>query len=339
MKRIGNKRLKRGMILSFLLILALQMTVSAAENTLKKEVMITASDEENYKAQAEKNFSKHLKENGRDYTLKDIEYEITNTEYLDEKEKVIEVKGEPDQTIIENDDIYTLVKSEIKKQEATEAQIVTAYDSYDHVITAADVPATKEITAINNFTGEEESIICSFTGIEPAGTSTVDSIMTITFSDYDASYYFWNGNYIARNDQTPPLSGYEDELLAYCNAADGSKITGYYWNGDPYTSNGVICRDAAANVRQVVQTYRANYQGEFPAPEEDPLYVATYSAPDLDGQVEMTVKATATYMIDTDYIPYILTGVGIMLLIALLVAILFIIKKNRKQEMKEMEVK
>lgn len=331
-----NKYLKKGLVFSLLLAFVLPLQVTAAGEPLIKEMTIKAASEAEYKELAEAEFAQQITENGKDYTLDHIDYEITDTQYLDKKEKVIDVTGEPEQTLTEQGVVYTLENAEKQEQDEAEPQIVTAYDDYDHPVSESDVPGTKDVTATNSETGEEETVTCSLTGIEPAGITTVDTVMTITFSNYDASYYSWNGTYIARNDQTPPLAGYEDELLAYCNAEAGSEITGYYWAGEPYTSNGVICRDAAANVRQNVRMYRANYQGEIAAPEQEPVYAATYTAPDPDGAVQLTVTATATYIQESSVLPYyIAAGAGILVLIILIVGILIILSKKKKEKAKE----
>ena len=331
-----NKYLKKGLVFSLLLAFVLPLQVTAAGEPLIKEMTIKAASEAEYKELAEAEFAQQITENGKDYTLDHIDYEITDTQYLDKKEKVIDVTGEPEQTLTEQGVVYTLENAEKQEQDEAEPQIVTAYDDYDHPVSESDVPGTKDVTAANSETGEEETVTCSLTGIEPAGITTVDTVMTITFSNYDASYYSCDGTYIARNDQTPPLAGYEDELLAYCNAEAGSEITGYYWAGEPYTSNGVLCRDASANVRQNVRMYRANYQGEIAAPEQEPVYAATYTAPDPDGAVQLTVTATATYIQESSVLPYyIAAGAGILVLIILIVGILIILSKKKKEKAKE----
>ena len=202
-----NKYLKKGLVFSLLLAFVLPLQVTAAGEPLIKEMTIKAASEAEYKELAEAEFAQQITENGKDYTLDHIDYEITDTQYLDKKEKVIDVTGEPEQTLTEQGVVYTLENAEKQEQDEAEPQIVTAYDDYDHPVSESDVPGTKDVTATNSETGEEETVTCSLTGIEPAGITTVDTVMTITFSNYDASYYSWNGTYIARNDQTPPRAG------------------------------------------------------------------------------------------------------------------------------------
>ena len=213
---------------------------------------------------------------------------------------------------------------------------MTAYDEYDYAVTAADVPGIKTVSAENETTGETEQVTCAFTGISPAGTRTVSNTITITFSNYDAAYYDWNGHLIPRDDSSPQLAGYEGELLASVGAEEGSYITGIYWTGDSYTVDGVEYRDAAADVEQQVQLYRANYIGEINTPEEkQTVYTAHYEAPDTEGAVEYTVTATASYQEQASYLPYILGGVGILILAGLVIALLMLAaKKKKEKEMK-----
>lgn len=321
--------------LSFLLMIPLQ--VSAAGTNLTKEITLFASDEEEAEKQAEEQFEQYIEEDGKKYELTDVEYELIKTEYLDKKEKRVELKEEPKKIMTEDGAEYTLKsfeKSEKVIEESAE-QTVTAYDDYDYAVTVADVPVAKTVTAVNKITGAEEQVTCNLTGISAAGTSTVENTMTITFSNYDAAYYEWNGNYIPKNDAVPPLAGYEDSLLASVGAAEGSSVTGYYWSSDPYTVDGVVYRDAAATVQQQVQMYRANYVGQI-APQKETVYKAAYETPDKEGNKEVTVKATATYTEVENQMPYIIAaGVGLVVLAGLIAFILVMLAKKKKKEIEQ----
>lgn len=318
--------------LSFLLMIPLQ--VSAAGTNLTKEITIVTSDYEGAEEQAKDNFEQTIEENGKKYELTDIEYELIETKYLDKKEKSIELKEEPKKTMKEDGVEYTLKSFDKSEKVAeNEVQTVTAYDDYDYEVTAADVPVAKTVTAVNKITGAEEQVTCNLTGISTAGTSTVENTMTITFSNYDAAYYEWNGNYIPRNDAVPPLAGYEESLLESVGAEEGSNVTGYYWSSDPYTADGVVYRDAVATVQQQVQMYRANYVGQI-VPQKETVYKAVYETPDTEGNKELTIKAIATYSkVEKSYVPYVIAaGVGLALIAGLVTFILIILAKKKKQE-------
>lgn len=331
MKR--QNRILAALCMCSVVMSVLPQQVSAAGDPLTKELEIMASSEQDYKEQAESAFAMEIEEDGQKYERTEIRYEVTNTNYLDKKEKMIETAN-PAEIVTEDGVEYTLVKFEEPKEIE---QTVTAYDDYDHVVTAADVPATKDTTVTDEATGEQKTVTCSLTGVSPAGTTTVDNIMTLTFGNYDAAYYEWNGSYLPHNDQTPPIAGYEDQLLSQAGAAAGSVITSCSWSGQPYSVDGIMYRDAVAYVRQPIQMYRANYEGTVSVLDPDALGQAYYSAPDPDGDVELTVTATATYLpVQISYAPYILAGAGILVLAALVVIILMTTAKKRNKENKDM---
>lgn len=330
-----NRNPKRKIIFSLLIFLTFPLQVTAAGSHLEKQITLTATSGEDYIAQASEAFPEKIEENGTTYKRAGIAYDVKGTEYLDKKEKTVEAEEVPAETISEDGIEYTLISSDSREEvvEEQSSQTVTAYDEYSYAVTAIDVPSTKTVTAQNETTGETEQVICAFVGISPAGTETVTNTITITVSNYDAAYYEWNGHYIPRNDETPQLTGYENELLASVGAAEGSSVTGIYWTGEPYTVDGVMCRDAAADVAQQNQLYRANYRGEINTPEERrTVYTARYEAPDPEGAVEYTVIATATYQAETSYLPYILGGVGILILAGLVVSLLMLISKKKKEK-------
>lgn len=332
-----KKRILRStaLTLSFLLMM-IPLQVSAAGMNLTKESTFLASSEEEEELEklAEEKFEQYIEEDGKKYELTDIEYELIETKYLDKKEKSIELKEEPQKTMKEDGVEYTLKSCDkSEKVVENEVQTVTAYDDYDYEVTAAGVPVAKTVTAVNKITGAEEQVICNFTGISTAGTTTVENTMTITFSNYDAAYYEWNGNYIPRNDAVPPLAGYEDSLLDSVGAAEGSTVSEYHWSSDPYTVDGVVYRDAVATVQQQVQMYRANYVGQI-APQKETVYKAVYETPDTEGNKEFTIKAIATYSkVEKSYVPYVIAaGVGLALIAGLVTFILILLAKKKKQE-------
>ena len=218
---------KKGILFSFLSlsIITSPLQVFAAGKPLTKSVTIVADSKE-YKKEAEKSFQKKITENGKSYELADIAYNIVDQEYTETLTKTVEMQSEPHLTMEEGGITYALIsknKEETVRQAAA-TQTVTGWDEYDHAVTAANVPSTKVVHAKNDVTGEMEDVTCSLTGITQTGTKTVTNTMSLTFSDYDASYYEWNGHLIPRNDSTPALSGYEAELLSSVGAAAGLEV-------------------------------------------------------------------------------------------------------------------
>lgn len=346
-----NRRVKQ-IFFSFLwiLIFSLPINVSAKEQVIKEQNFISNTDSE---AEFEKrtNFEKEIQENGKSYELTGISYEILKTDYLDKKEKIIQsdviAAGEtytPAETFVENNMIYQLadVRQEQRTIQSSVTQTVMGYDNYNYEVTAAGVPATKPVSAVNQSTGQVQEVICSFSYIENLGTNVIENQIPILFEEYDASFYEWNGNLILKNDAVPALYGYESQILSDINAADGSYITGFSWNGDPYTNtDGVLCRDALASVMQVVPNYRVYYIGSLESPEEKgTVYTCTYETDDSEGRVEYEVKASAQYQqVKTRAVFYVLTGVGILIIAGGITAVIMVLAKQKKERKENGEYK
>lgn len=343
-KRVKNKKAV-SCIFSFLLIASvlLPVPVRAADNTIEKEKTFTASSDSESEFAKSVSFAKTINENGETYQLGDVTYKVTTREYLDKKEKTVESAliengqiYEPEETITENGVLYTLkdYQKEVVKEPYDKA--VTAYEDYRYVVTASEVPATKTVTTVNDETGESESVTCSLSGISNIGSTVVPNQMNITFEVYDASYYQWNGNLIPKNDEVPALAGYESELLASIGAGSGSSITGIAWSGEAYMSDGILCRDAVANIQQVVPVYRAEYTGALRIDaEKGSIYKSTYETEDTDGRIKVEGTAIATYTLEEKetIIPYILmAGAGIVIFSCAIAIILVVLSKKRGEK-------
>ena len=131
-----------------------------------------------------------------------------------------------------------------------------------------------------------------------------------------------------------PLAGYESQLLESVGAAEGSQITGLSWAGEPYEAEGVLYRDAVATVQQVVTLYRADYNGQIhEAEQKGVVYRNTYEAPDPQGEIQYTVKATAEYtQLSDPRIAYLLTGAGIAIFIGAVVLILILLSRKKQKD-------
>lgn len=338
-----NIRKKIKAAFSFLLMCTLLPLDASAANTVTKEMNVKVSEESEEAYQQAADFAQEIKENGTSYQLQDVQYQVLGKTYLNKKEKVVKSElipaGDaytPEETIVEDGITYTL-KSTDKEESIVKSAVtqeVTAYDDYYYAVTASDVPASKSVDQYNQATGKTETVVCQYSDIISAGTTVIENQMVVTFEGYDASYYAWNGHLISRNDDVPALSGYEEELLASVNAGSGSSISNIVWAGAVYTdAQGTLCRDAVATVQQTVPVYRVNYRGSMYTPEEKgTIYQCTYVGDDPDGEVEYEVKATATYIEkERSIVPYVLGGIGIVILVGLTILILYLMSKKKKE--------
>lgn len=347
--KLANDKSKKGMKvrISFLLICAMMtfpVTVHAADREVMKEKIITAQEETEEAYIKAADFPEEIKEEGKTYLLGDLDFEILKKTYLDKKEKIVEspemandTPYEPQLEIEEGGIKYVLTGTEKEERILQEADsvYVTAYEDYDYEVSAYSVPATKTVSAYNEVSGREESVVCYLKDIQGMGTRTVGNTISITFSEYDASWYEWNGHLLPRNDEIPAFAGYEAELLASVGAEAGSSITGLAWTGEPYTdASGVLCRDAVAEIQQIIPIYRANYEGTYKIEERKMAkYKSTYEGDDPDGRISCEVKVTAKYVRkQMPVMAYVFTGVGIVILLGAVVGVLMIFAKRRKEK-------
>lgn len=293
-------------------------------------------------------FESVIEENGITYELKGVDYEMLEPEtvYKDETKTVesdVLPEGQPytpEETVTEGDITYTLTKTETREEILKEAysQPVSGYTDYPYAITAADVPQSKEVTVANIRTGQQETVACSLAGIERLPVTYEDTYIDIVYESYDANQFIWGDTIVSKNEQTPEID--EGQLLASVGADSASyDVQRVYWTSQPYTdANGVLCRNARADVSRLVSYYRASYSGSIEQPEEKGVrYVSTYTGqvPDEDKGGDSQVQAIAHYVERTIPHALLLAGAGIGIAILLVVAVLYVISKKKKHSKTE----
>lgn len=283
---------------------------------------------------------------GERYILQEVKQEVVDQtpvkietpEEITIDSEPMDTEYKPEQTIEKDGVTYTLEKVEEKEKQEVSNQTVTGYTDYDKAVTRASVPATKQVTVKDNQTGENKTVTCTLTDVTPlAEGGWEDTHIDITFESYDSNVFRWNGVTVGKDTSTP-LAGYENKLLQSVGA-DTSKyrVLRTYWTGQPYTDgNGVLCRNARADVQRKVSYYRANYKGVIEHPERT-VYTATYKGMkkiESEDEYTYTVKMTATYKLDNSILSA--SGVaaimGIALVLLLVVWILFVMRKKKKHK-------
>lgn len=99
----------------------------------------------------------------------------------------------------------------------------------------------------------------------------------------------------------------------------------------------VTCRNARADIEQYVNYYRANYEKRLD--KNEVRYVAAYRAEQtVESQTSFIYERAATAKYEKDdnkIVKYIMAGAGILIFVAIVIAILYVIaKKKKKQEKK-----
>ena len=336
--------MKRNKWLAGMLGLLLIGTVSfptQAKDTDIREKTITYQTKDK---EEEKSFPETETFDGNKYVLKNVTYESLTSEPEKEK-KVVEyteksdpiVKGSeyqfPEEKTVDGI-VYKL--KEITEQESEPyKQSVSAYNEYQYEISHSSAPQTKEVSVKNEKTGGMETVTCSLSAVRLIDHVWIDSDIDITFQGYDRNAIEWQ-RLVFPNDRgaNAPLQGYEEQLLASVGLGTDGKVKNTYYTSDIYTNaDGVVCRDARANIQKLVPVYRAEYQGEITTPHivKTALYQGEQEV-DSETDINYTIEATAVYQKVDNQLSYILAGVGILVGVALIVIILMILAKKRKEK-------
>lgn len=286
-------------------------------------------------------FEETIEKDGKKYKLSDVEIEVVSEEKITEETEVTHVETSEEvppgsdqgfpQTLQLDGVTYQL--SGVKESETdTYTQTVTSYTDYDYDITPSAVPQTKTVTVKNEKTGQSESVVCSLAGVTQTGTKWADSYIDIQFSGYDSTAISWQGILMANDTTADPLVGYEAQLLASVglNSQNG-KVIDTYWISGAYKKDGVVYRDARADIDKLIPVYRASYTGQIITELVNQEAVYTGQATVETDEMEYTLEATATYEIEetNDHtMQYVLASV--IFIIILIVFILFVLSKKKE---------
>ena len=297
---------------------------------------------------AQHQFAPETEQNGLRYILKDVRYELVGRQPEKEK-KILEIK-----------DLYD--------KNASPEQFPTFFNSTNHEVIGTLEEITYSDTVITNRqTQIEAQTLSGWVIAQPsaAGSKTVgypdeqsgrtitatlplrdyrvttayhwrdDVTVPMRVEVYDSSFYELNGRYVPYNDEQPALAGYERDLLAVLELPEQAyRITGFTWDGAVYTENGVQYRNAVASGKRYVAEYTAYYSDTVALPDAAG-YTATVTYQIDSGRTEYLYRATAIYE-QQGLTPaqIIMISVGVILLVALIIAILFILAKNKKSREK-----
>lgn len=339
-KRKGNK--VRGMKVHIFILFTVVSAFAfsdhtyAADSTVVKENRYTTNSSDDLHA----DYDEKIIEDNTFYKLKKVEYEVIDkSQVIVDKSVLSDLmldtdEYDPPEKITEDGLIYKLV--DVKQIESeTLDQEVSGFDDYEKKISETDVPQTKTLKVEDLRTGEEMEVECPLSGIEvlDGGTLIKDSI-DVTFEGYSLGVCEWNGNYV-RSDDEYPLKGYEKDLLKSVGLSPSIySVSSITWKDEPYTNeNGVDCRDAVAEIQHYGYLYRANYSSHIKYVK----YEASYENAENDN-FNYVIKATAVYekvVPVTQAVFY--AGIGILIFCILLVLIMYLVSRNKKEDGKSSE--
>lgn len=261
----------------------------------------------------------------------------------------------PEQEIREEQTVWYLKSYEVK-----EIQLDAREEPVSDTVVYRDIPvnsqipemATLEVT--DSVTGDTHQIQVPLAEKHYGKEKWIGGFMfPITVSNYDANVFELNGKEIQLSE-TEPLKGYEKDLLDLIGVSDSDyRITQIVWNGEAYEENGVLCRKLTASGEMRVTDCHAVYTGVANLPAVSAKEIqAVYtdrqpatSSEAQEGTYTYTIKATATYTLDSEMltkksffdhlIEFISNPVVMAVLLLLLFAVLVLwIVRRRKDDRK-----
>lgn len=337
---------KTKLLALFLVISVFSTSISAGASSgssIKKENIYTDTTTILTKNKNEKvSFDKEITRNGKTFILKDVKYDILSKtpekEEVTHSEEQLVTNGEdftPPNEITKDNILYKLSVIEDVPAEPY-IQPVEAHTDYEKAVSKNTVPAEKTVSVQNLKTGKTESVVCKLNDVSKVGEKWVNSHIDFTFKNYDSYVFEWQGVTI-KNENTPnPLENYKTQLLKSVGLTlDNAIVNTTYWTSEAYVKDGILCRNARADIRKKVPVYRANYTGSINT-EMTTKKIEYKGSMDSNSDFNYKIKATATYERDMDTF-YITVGIGIILFVILIVLVLFVIskEKNLKEKTKE----
>lgn len=317
-------------------------TYGSEAETITRQYSYTSNDE-NDKGN---NPEEKIAENGKEYELQDIIYEVIDKKAIEEetKKKITLTKKtdneeyEPRKEIVKDDVTYQLIDTQRNEETVSEkkGRLVTGYLDFDNKNEALSTPTSKSFSA-NGVTA-----VCKKTGMKKLKASSWQkSYIDFAFTSSNKNYYEWNGNEIDGNSDNP-LKGYESEILKSIGVDEENyKVGDSYWKGTAHRKNGMYTRKLRVEIKKKIPHYRVNYEGYSKSEvKKEYSYISTYEATvkQETGEYEYTIQQTAVYkeLIKTDKptIKKIVYRVGIILLAITISGILFIIYLKPKRRSK-----
>lgn len=373
MRNILRKRIMTLMMSAMMFLVP--MTSYADSNT---DIKGTITLEKTFNTANESDDGRELfqdiyEKNGISYELSNITCSTTSIQEVEGDSYIYrsEMAGsedeieEPAETIEHDGITYTLKSKEIKKYENDSyTKHVERTVIYTGIEDKDQIPGLAEVVEMD-LAGNEVSKympLIQLTVEKENWDNTFEFPIKIT--NYDADIFILNGTEIKKTDD---LINYEMEFLEYLGLdKDYYRIKSIEWDGEPYTSKGIVYRNAIAKGDKVVKDITALYGGDMVFENSIRYaYECIYINPNNPDSTIYTRKAIATY---SEIIPKTITedetesepeplvpevpsknffkkladwvvknpiaalGIGTILIIGIIVVILFLLSRKKKEE-------
>lgn len=315
---------------------------------VKKEVIYHTKNPEE---KIDEQFEQYIVRSSEKFELKDISYEVISKK--PKKEKIVVTRTvttdpikdtyTPKETISEDGVTYTLAGMEEREVavQAPYTQTVTGQITYNSAVSQQQVPKTYDVKVKDDLTGETVMVTCDFENLTEGSPVWKESTIDIVYESYDSDFFVLSNALIPKNENQPPLVGYEDALLQSVGMSSATtKIIGLQWNGEAYEEDGVMYRNAIATIKTFVPSYIANYKGKIVHDEENgTIYVLHYEGSyeqESDTEFDYEIKATAMYQLvqESNTGKVLIGSLLIILLAALIVLSVYVISQKNKENEK-----
>lgn len=266
---------------------------------------------------------KSIEKDGKTYVLSDVKYSV-NDEIKVSKHVTTNNKSDFPKLItemIEGEKIeLTADEDNIKWQENTNGiKKIQEYKSRGEI--PEKINATKE-----DDSGNSVDIVCELSNVENISRTEKFSAPAKFYAPDPAGVlYQFNGKIVTIAGSNPTWSGYQADVKDYLGLTGNTySVTGGSWASEFVKQGDAYVRTATFSGTKSVPLYRATFT-------ETADTATTYTA-DIDYK-KIVATATATYEAETNIGKLIAIGAGILILIALIIAILYLIaRKRRKNE-------
>lgn len=270
---------------------------------------------------------KTIKERGKEYKLKDVNYAINEEQTIRETKKIKTIDKEKyPKTITKkvNGETYILTAP---------ADINWKETSYDEVTKVQEFLNKNDIPQQINSTKKDENdedidIVLNLTDVREK-TRTESFTAPAKFYSYvkEHNEYVFNGKTVVVSNSSPTWSGYKDDVKEYLGL-NGSQyvITGGKWTSELTASGDKFVRTASYTGTRTVPLYEATF---VESDETSKGYTAdvTYSY--------LVATATAVYEPAFSKAAIIAIGAGVVILIIGLICILYTIAKRKREDQAE----
>lgn len=323
--------------------------VAIDKNDITKVQTFTTQSTDDFKY----DFETQITEDGKKYDLKGVNYKVTAEKNLENIENVthkVEYNDlyskeltPPETLTITQDGRQIEVKlTGVSFTDTTitnRSENITGYTDYDYKTVTPKPAQTKTVTYYDKASQKNVQATLQFKELKAKDDWAWrnDVNIPITFSFYDSEYYVLGDKFIPYNDKQPALKGYETDLLKELNLdTEKYRITSVEWSGEKYQLGDVTYRKAIAHGERYAANYIAYYESNINLPNAHGYTaVAEYQTEIsvLNGTKEYTVEATAVYT--PNHTTAIIVGSvagGLILIVLLVIAILYIISKKDKRK-------